>query len=186
MTIDGNWAEDTTREEKLDYLHSQAWEEHLKQQFVEFLESEEAVQNLSVRDYTTDFYLGGIDIYPDSFNDDHLNVIGRSSVAFRQSGVQATHERLFVTEVNVHLPPAPECMRKEINEELAMHGIENIDVYWGTGALGEMPAPEGVVTPHIVHTDDVTFSVAQEVVQRAVEVFDGVYCSGEHAIKEQP
>lgn len=186
MTIDGNWTEDATREDKLDYLHGQAWEEHLKQQFVEFLESKDAVQNLSVRDYTADFYLGGIDVYPDSFNDDHLNAIGRSSIAFRQHGVQATHERLFVTEINVHLPPAPERMRKEINKELAMHEVENTAVYWGTGALGGMPAPEGVVTPHIVHTDDVTFSVAQEVVERAVEVFDDVYWGGTHAIKKQP
>lgn len=180
------YTDDATWEDALDHMHGQAWEEHLKARFEKFLIENQALDNVSVRDRHADFYIGGIDVYPDRFNDDHMNVIGRSSVAFHQHGVQATAERRFVTEVNVHLPPAPEGLKQRIKTVLDTNSIDGIGVYWGSGALGGMPAPDGTVTPHIVHTEDVTFETCREAIERAVRAYEHVYENGAHALKRQP
>jgi hypothetical protein len=180
-----DYAEGTTWEEARDHIHKEAWEEHLKARFTTWLHDHDTIQNVSVRDKCSDFYVGGRDSYPDRFNDDHLNVVGRSSVAFRQYAVQASAERRFVTEVNVHLPPAPEGLKDRINTILAVEDLNGVAAYWGTGALGGMPAPDGVVTPHVVDTDDITFAVAREAISRAAKAYEHAYEGGAHTIKEQ-
>lgn len=181
-----DYVDGTTWAEARAHIHEGAWEEHLKRQFKHWVEGHDTLQNESVRDRHADFYIGGMDVYPDRFNDDHMNVIGRSSVAFHQHGVQASAERRFVTEVNVHLPPAPEGLKNRIALFFDVDSIENIAVYWGSGALGGMPAPDGTVTPHVVHTDAVTFDTCRTAIERAVRAYHRAYESGAHALKERP
>lgn len=182
--ISGNWMESTTREEKLNHIHEEAWEEYERVKLEDFLEEKDGLKNISTSEKWADFYLGGMDVYPDSFNDDHLNVIGRSSVAFHQHAVQPRHEKKFVTEVNIHLPATREEKRDEIKNSLNLP--EGMGIHFGTGTLGGMPAPEGVITPHIYSTEDITFKKVREAIEETIGVYEKVYNGGEEAIKQQP
>lgn len=170
--------------EKRRHYWMEATEERDRRDFVAWLESRDHVENVSAREYNADFYIGGLDAHPDAFDDDHLNAIGRSSLSMRQHAVQASHEGLFVTSMNVHLPPTPEELKDDIDATLDLP--DGTGVYYGTGALGGMPAPDGVVTPHIADVEDVTFETAREAIEQAIEAYVEVYDEGEHAIKEQP
>lgn len=185
--ISGNFMDSTTREEKLNYYHDKAWEDWHREQLREYLEEEEdVITGTNIADRFTDFYVGDVLVYPERFDDDHMNVVGRSSLAFRTAYLDKRDERKFVSEMNVHLPPAREHLKAEINDVLEVEDFEDVVVYWGSGALGGIPAPDGVITPHVVHTDNLTIPTVIQVLERVVEAYKTVYDNGEKAIKRHP
>jgi len=171
-------------DEMREYYRTEATEERDKRDFLQFREQQSTITNVSSRDRSIDFRIGERDVWPDYLNDDHLNAIGRSSISTWQSGVTSRHEHLFVTEIKIHLPPARETLRGEIDDSLSLP--DGFGVHYGTGALGGMPAPDGVITPHIVDTEDVTFEATKQVVEESIEVYENAYDHGRKAIKEQP
>jgi len=181
-----NFRESTGREEELAYIHREAWREYDKAAFHETLHETDDVTGISELSGLVDFYIGSRDVYPERFEDDHLDVTGRSSVSWSLTGgLQAQNERRFVGEVNIHLPPTHEKRRDDIDSHLDLPA--NLDVYYGTGALGGMPAPDGVITPHIHDEGDyVTYETVETAIEQAIDVYKTVYESGKHAIKQQP
>ena len=179
--ISGNFMDDTTREEKLAYYHGQALEELQTRRFVDFLEDEECVTEVDTRKRTTDFLIGDRDVYPDPFKDDHIKSISKSSVRYAQHGVRSRDRQRFVTDVNVHLPPAPEELEEEIEEFLSLEDYDNLDVYHGTGGIS---TTDGVMLPHLVGTGDMTFEELQSGVKQFIDTYKEIYDNGERAIKK--
>lgn len=165
------------------YYRRKATEERDRCDFVAALEANEHVHDVSERRKAVDFYVGDPRVYPDHFDDDHLNVVGRSSVSTHRLGAIPEGNR-FVAELKVHLPPAPEELREPIDDALDLP--DGTAVHYGTGALGGMPAPEGVVTPHVLHTENLPFGAAGAVVATVTDAYETVYDAGERAIKTQP
>lgn len=172
------------KDELREHYRMEATEERDERDFKAWLKGQDFITNPSFRDRGTDFCIGDRNVYPTTIRDDELNVIARSSIAMWQSGVSSLHDGLFVTEVKVHLPPAREELRDEIDAALDLP--ESTGVFYGTGALGGMPAPEGVVTPHIFHKEDMTYDTAREAIQQAIDAYVEVYDEGKKAIKKQP
>lgn len=157
-------------------------EEEHRTEFVEFLESCEHIENISGLDRNIDFLIGEKEVWPNHLREnDQIRTITRSSIALWQSGVKALHEARFVTDVKLHLPPAPESLRDEI--DAAFDLPEGFYVHHGSTALGGLPAPEGYVTPHVLVEGDHTFLATEIAVRQAVDVYVDVYDGGEKAIK---
>jgi hypothetical protein len=181
--ISGNFVEGTSREEKLNHYHEEAWEEWLTQRFGCWLESNDTLDYVSVRKNNADFFIGDKDEYPDTFNDDHLKMISRSSVGYGHVfSVSDRGEKNFVNEINLHLPAAPEEIKSDIDERLGLDSFEEVAVYYGSGALGGMPAPEGLVTPHVVNTENIDFGLTKFLINRCINTYIEVYNEGQIAI----
>lgn len=182
--ISGNFTDSATREDKLNYYHDEAKEQYYRENFIRFLLSTPEVCNVHEVDTSAvDFYVGDIDAYPDSFNDDHLDVVGRSSISYRQHGVERRDKEQYVTDVTIHLPPTEKMFRGEIAEILSFES-ENIAVRFGSQGIRTI-TPEGIITPHVI-ARNVTFDKAEAIVQKAVVVYRAVYNRGENTIKERP
>lgn len=155
-----------------------------REQFIEQLEEMDHIE--SVRPYGSgiDFRIGAFEIWPDSFDDDQLRVISSSSIATMTAAVSDYKEFKFVSEANIHLPPAPEELKPDIKDALDVG--ENLHVYFGTGALGGIPAPDGVITPHIRSSDSVTYDTVMDAVFQAQTAYITIYDGGENAITEKP
>lgn len=152
--------------------------------FVEWLENVEYVDGVRSRNRGIDFTVGSIEIWPDSFDDDHLNSIRSSSVSMHNFTVEGMNGGQFINEAVIHLPPAREELEEDIESELDLG--DRFAIHYGTRALGGMPAPNGVVTPHIQTTDAVRFDELQDVVKQVLNVYVEVYQEGAEAIKQQP
>ncbi|WP_153952925.1 hypothetical protein [Halosegnis longus] len=142
------------------------------------------IESVSKRRKTTDFRIGDIDVWPDYGNDDHINAITNSSISGNESALSKHEESRYVSEISIHLPPAPEEFEAAIEEELYVP--EHIMVHHNTGALGGTPSADGIVTPHILTTDSITYQKAGDVVQAAVECYENVYENGDVAIVTVP
>lgn len=172
------------KDDLLDYHHAKAMEEMQRREFEEWLEKQPYLTDIRSRKRSIDFKIGGYDVWPKYSEDNHLNAINSSSVAPNHFGVETIESEKYVSEVKIHLPPAPEELQDDIDAIFDLP--DNLCVFHGTTALGGLPAPDGVVTPHVLHTDNVTFDAAQTAVEQALEAYEDVYNGGEKAIQEQP
>lgn len=172
------------KEGVLNHYHAEALEERRREQLIDWLENQPHVENVRRASHCIDFKIGGYDIWPRYSNDDHLNAINSSSIANNHFGVETVENNEFVTEVKIHLPPAREELQDDIDAVFDLP--DGVAVFHGTTALGGMPAPDGVVTPHVLHTEEVTYDTAQTAIGQALDVFERVYDGGAEAIKEKP
>lgn len=155
------------------------------EEVVEWLEDRDNVKFDSLRRGTVDFTIGDIlDDWPDHFDDDHLNAIHRSSVEIASSSREQLKQELFVTSMAMHLPPTHERYKSDIRDKLDLD--EQLAVHFGSRALGGMPAPDGVITPHVHVLDATTVESAHDAMKAAVDIFEDVYDEGSEVIKEQP
>lgn len=149
----------------------------------EYLEAHEHVTNVRGRERNLDFRIG-VGVWPRALRDDHLNTIASSSISLYNFSVSEQKEGRFVDDVVIHLPPAREELQADVED-----GFELDDpfvIHFGTRALGGVPAPDGVITPHVQITESVTLREVRTVVEQALEVYETVYETGERAIKRQP
>lgn len=160
------------------------------EEFLEWLESKEHLSDVRARRNShndtiraVDFLIGTFDVWPEYMNDDHLNAIGPSSVS-TSSAVPDIEQERFLDEAKIHLPPTYENLEDDVRRIIDLP--DYFGMYLGTGALGGLPAPNGVITPHIVATRSVEFSEVQEVVEKCLDVYREVYDGGEKAIQEKP
>lgn len=145
----------------------------------DWLEDHENTDDVRARDRVVDFTIGDMhDDWPGL--DDDLNAIRSSSVSV---GFVLTEEERF-SEVKIHLPPARESLREEVHGALDLG--EKFGVHYGSGRFGGTPAPDGVITPHIIGVEDATSSEVKEVAEQALEVYEEVYDEGEKAITSKP
>lgn len=161
-----------------------AREERDRRDFVEWLEDREHITDVRTRRQAIDFRVGDVDDYPDPFDDDHLNAISGSAVSTHVWGVDKRWNGIRVNELKVHLPAAPEHLRDDVDDALDLP--DGTGVHYGTGALGGMPAPDGVITPHVLHTESLTFDTARAAVDVVADVYADVYDAGDRAIQEVP
>lgn len=168
-----------------EHYRLNAREERDRRDFVAWLEAHEHVTDVRPRHHAIDFHVGDqLDDYPDHFDDDHLNVISGSAVATRVWGVDKRWAGIRVNELKVHLPAAPEHLRDAVDDALDLP--DGTAVHYGTGALGGMPAPDGVITPHVLHTEALPYDTARAAVDTCADVYADVYDAGARAIKEVP
>jgi hypothetical protein len=182
--ISGNFTDSATREDKLNHYHDRAKEQYYRENFIQFLLSTPEVCKVhELNTSAVDFYVGDIDAYPDSFNNDHLDVVGRSSISYRQHGVERRDKELYVTEANIHFPPTKKMFREEIADILSFES-DDVTVRFGSQGIRTI-TPEGIITPHVI-ARNVTFDTAEEIVRKAVIVYREVYGHGKNAVKERP
>jgi len=155
--------------------------QHARDELFEWLETHEHLSDIRRRDDGIDFTIGAVDEWPEYGNDDHLNTVRSSSVSL---GLVRDDAAPFET-VKLHLPPAREALRDPIDDHLDLP--DGVGVHYGTGMLGGVaPAPDGIVTPHIVTAEPLTVDTAKATVQTAVDVYLEVYGAGEAVIQAPP
>jgi hypothetical protein len=183
--ISGNFVDGTTREEKLDYYHRTALKEKQRRDFHEWLLENSAIDcfESQLREDYSDFTIGDTqEDYPPVQND--LRVISRSSISNTASGLEDLENCRFVSKARLHLPAAPEELKEDIDSVLSLESFDQFVVYYGSGRLGGMDAPDGVITPHIVlgSNSACSFSLLKLIISRCIEVYEDVYNNGELAL----
>lgn len=183
--ISGNFVDGTTREEKLNYYHRTALKEKQRRDFHEWLLETPQIDcfESQLREDYTDFTIGDRqEDYPPVEND--LRVISRSSISNTTSTLDDLENSRFVNKARLHLPAAPEELQEEIDSILSLDSFDQFIVYYGSGRLGGMDAPDGVITPHIVlgSNSSCSFSLLKLVISRCVEVYENVYGDGDRSI----
>lgn len=173
--------EDYTKQERRnarDEMDSQ------QEEFVEWLENQEHIGNVSDRMMALDFTIGSrFEDWPSSLDDDELSVIANSSVQKTRSNVRQIMDHKFFKQPVVHLPPIQEEQADEIEE--MMNVEEPFFLHFGSRALGGIPAPDGVITPHVQSNDPVTLNMLKLVVSQALDVWIEVYECGDNVVKSQ-
>ena len=150
-----------------------------RDELASWLKKKRVTTDVRKRDRTIDFTIGELDDWP-SYVDDELNAIRSSSIAV---GFLVQNELSF-REAKVHLPPAPDQLQDEIDNQIDLP--DGVNIFHGSGALGGIPAPDGVITPHIVTTDPIGLETVKNVVGQALSVYKDVYNDGELAIQTKP
>lgn len=142
---------------------------------IEWLEDREYICDIRVRKRTVDFTIGRMEDWPRYTEDDHVNAIRSSSVS-----MSLIVEDGMFSEAKIHLPPAPEGLKDDIEASLDLP--DGFGVHYGTGALGGIPAPDGIVTPHVLLADEVDADGIREAVSEVLQVYVDVYDEGEKVI----
>jgi len=144
----------------------------------DFLEESKTFKHISEFNQTVDFTVGSRDLWP-SNKDEHLNTICGSSIEFDPYPIEDT----TVKSVRLHLPPTKESLKSEIDS--AIIDCEAISKYYGTGALGGIPAPEGVIMPHIT-SEEISFNTVVKQLKRIETLYKYTYQGGDEILKQKP
>lgn len=144
-----------------------------------FLEESKTFKHISEFNQTIDFTVGNRDLWPRSSNDEHLNTICGSSIEFDPYPIEDT----TVKSLRLHLPPTKESLKSEIDNTIIE--CEAISKYYGTGALGGIPAPEGVIMPHIT-SEEISFNSVIKQLKNIENLYKYTYQDGEEILKQKP
>jgi len=155
-----------------------SWQQDRNELF-EWIQEQENTSSADLYDRSIDFTVGEMEIWPDRWDDDHLNVIRPSSISL----TLALQEENPFDDIKIHLPPAEEKLREEIKEHADLP--QQFGIHYGTGALGGMPAPEGVITPHVISGGDASLDELKRVVETVLQIYQDVYDNGSKAIQEK-
>ena len=143
-----------------------------------FLGESKTFKHISEFNQTVDFTVGNRDLWPTNKNE-HLNTICGSSIEFDPYPIEDT----TVKSVRIHLPPTKESLKPEIDNTIIE--CEAISKYYGTGALGGIPAPEGVIMPHIT-SEEISFNMIVKQLKRIEALCKYTYQDGDEILKQKP
>ena len=176
-----------------------------RSELVDYLQEADEITNIRTYSKSVDFTVGEMGEWPDRRNDEHLDVVRPSSVSLQEIHTDAEIEsavedgmmsretaekvkqKSVFEEMKIHLPPGPEEHRGNINETLELP--DGVGVHFATGALGGMPAPDGVVTPHIVEkrgSNGVDIDEMKTLIDGIITVYNDIYNNRENIIQQKP
>lgn len=178
-----------------------------RDELVDYIHGKNTLNNIRTYSKSIDFTVGDIDVWPERTNEKQLNVVRPSSITLQRTTGEteikeaveedviskATAEKLkqkdesLFDEIKIHLPPTEESRKKSLVEVLELPN--GIGVFFGSTGLGGMPAPEGVITPHIIDEDNtskIDVDSMKTLIDSIITAYSDVYNDGENVLLSKP